>query len=56
MRLGPFYLIISQTQIGGRSVGMRLRTEDSSYPASRNGGGGDEINRTIRMVEDYLQA
>ena len=66
-RLGPLYdrfilfyiLVISQTQIGGRSKGMRLETGDSSggssYPASRNGDEGekDEIDGSIRMVEDY---
>ena len=67
-RLGPLYdrfilfyiLVISQTQIGGRSKGMRLETGDSSgvssYPASRNGDEGekDEIDGSIRMVEDYI--
>ena len=34
---------------------MRLERGDSSYPASRNGykGEKDEIDRSIRMVEDY---
>ena len=36
-------------------LGMRLETGDSSYPASRNGyeGEKDEIDRSIRMVEDH---
>ena len=36
-------------------LGMRLRTGESSYPASRNGDEGkkDEIDGSIRMVEDY---
>ena len=34
---------------------MRLGTGDLSYPASRNGykGEKDEIDKSIRMVEDY---